>query len=347
MREALFLRRNRDRWASYEKEPAMDPDELADRFIRLTDDLSYAKTFYPDSRTVQYLNGLTTSLHLDIYKNRKEKQHRILTFWTYELPLVMAKHRRSLIHAFAFFMCFVLIGVLSAHYDDNFIRLILGDNYVNMTNENIEQGDPFGVYKSTDPLQMFLGIAFNNIYVSFRVFVMGLLFGVGTVYGLFYNGIMLGSFEYYFFSKGLGFDSILVVFIHGTLEISAIIVAGAAGLVLGNGILFPGTYKRLQSMMQGAKDGVKIIIGLLPVFITAAFFEGYVTRHTGMPIWLSILILLSSLLFVCWYFLIYPARLQRSVSGQMPRQPGIETDIHPENIHEHAIRDIISTPENT
>ena len=124
-------------------------------------------------------------------------------------------------------------------------------------------------------------------------------------------------------------------------------MAGAAGLVLGNGILFPGTYKRLQSMMQGAKDGVKIIIGLLPVFITAAFFEGYVTRHTGMPIWLSLLILLSSLIFVCWYFLIYPARLQRSVSDQLPRKPGIETDIHPENIHEHAIRDIISTPENT
>ena len=239
MREALFLKQNKDRWASYEKEPTNNPDELAERFIQLTDDLAYARTFYPKSKTVQYLNGLAGGIHLAIYKNKKEKQNRLIEFWKYELPMVMARNQGPLLYAFLFFSCFVLIGILSAHYDENFIRLILGDGYVNMTNENIEKGDPFGVYKSSDPMMMFLGIAVNNIFVSFRVFVMGLMLGVGTVYGLFYNGVMLGAFEYYFYSKGLGFDSILVVFIHGTLEISAIIIAGAAGLVLGNSILFP------------------------------------------------------------------------------------------------------------
>ncbi len=271
MREALFLKQNKDRWSSYEREPSSDPDELAERFIQLTDDLAYARTFYPKSKTVQYLNGLAGSIHLAIYKNKKEKQNRLIEFWKYELPLVMARNQRALLYAFLFFTSFVLIGVLSAHYDENFIRLILGDGYVNMTNENIEKGDPFGVYKSRDPMTMFLTIAFNNIYVSFRVFVMGLMLGVGTVYGLFYNGIMLGSFEYYFFSKGIGFDSILVVFIHGTLEISAIIIAGAAGLVLGNSILFPKTLTRMQSVIRGAKDGLKIIIGLLPVFSAGRF----------------------------------------------------------------------------
>lgn len=309
MREALFLKKNKDRWASYEKEPALEPDELADRFIRLTDDLAYARTFYPESRTVSFLNGLASRLHLDIYRNRKEKSNRILTFWKYELPLVMYNCQRQLAIAFLFFMCFILIGVLSAHYDENFIRLILGDDYVNMTNENIERGDPFGVYKQKDPLTMFLGIAINNIYVSFRVFAMGLMMGVGTVMGLLYNGIMLGAFEYYFFSKGIGSQSILVVFIHGTLEISAIIVAGAAGLKLGSGILFPGTHTRMHALRTGAKDGVKIIIGLLPVFLTAAFFEGYVTRHTGMPLWMSLSILGGSLAFVIFYFVIYPRRL--------------------------------------
>jgi uncharacterized membrane protein SpoIIM required for sporulation len=309
MREALFLKQNKDRWANYENEPALDPDELADRFIRLTDDLAYARTFYPESRTVAYLNGLASRLHLDIYRNRKEKGNRIHDFWRYELPLLMAKHQRSLAVAFLFFLCFVAIGVLSAHYDENFIRLILGDDYVNMTNENIQKGDPFGVYKQESPLIMFLGIAANNIFVSFRVFVMGLLLGVGTVMGLFYNGLMLGAFEYYFFAKGIGFESILVVFIHGTLEISAIIIAGAAGLVLGNSILFPGTHTRMHSARTGAKDGLKMIIGLLPVFLLAAFFEGYVTRHTGMPVWMSLSVLISSLAFVIFYFIIYPRRL--------------------------------------
>lgn len=314
MREALFLKQNKERWSSYEREPSSDPDELAERFIQLTDDLAYARTFYPKSKTVQYLNGLAGSIHLAIYKNKKEKQNRLIEFWKYELPLVMARNQRALLYAFLFFTCFVLIGVLSAHYDENFIRLILGDGYVNMTNENIEKGDPFGVYKSRDPMSMFLTIAFNNIYVSFRVFVMGLMLGVGTVYGLFYNGIMLGSFEYYFFSKGIGFDSILVVFIHGTLEISAIIIAGAAGLVLGNSILFPKTLTRMQSVTRGAKDGLKIIIGLLPVFLLAAFFEGFITRHTDMPVWMSSFILLASLAFIIYYFIVYPRKLLRKIS---------------------------------
>lgn len=311
MREALFLKRNREKWASYEKTQPDAPDELAARFIELTDDLSYARTFYPESKTVAYLNGLATKLHLQIYANRKEQRNRFLEFWSITLPMVMWKRRRQLLYAFLFFMTFVFIGVLSAHLDEQFVRLILGDAYVDMTNENIEKNEPFGVYKDMDPLPMFLWIAYNNIFVSFRIFVMGLIGGVGTVYGLFHNGVMLGSFEYYFFSRGIGAESILVVFIHGTLEISAIIVAGAAGMVLGSGMLFPGTHTRLQSTIAAARDGMKMMIGLVPIFLVAAFFEGYITRHTGMPTWLSLTILGSSLAFMVGYFVWWPAVIVR------------------------------------
>lgn len=203
--------------------------------------------------------------------------------------------------------------------DQTFIRSILGDQYVEMTEDNIAAGDPFGVYKGENELMMFLRIAFNNIYVSFRCFTMGILASVGTLYVMFKNGLMLGAFEYMFFMHDLGFRSILVVFIHGTLEISALVIAGCAGLVLGNSILFPRTYTRIQSLMRAAKDAVKIMIGLVPVFIVAAFFEGFVTRYTGMPIWLSMLILLSSLAFILWYFVFYPIKLSRHIAdGPLP-----------------------------
>ena len=204
------------------------------------------------------------------------------------------------------------MGALSARYDDTFVRLILGDQYVNMTNENIKNGDPFGVYKQADSFEMFFFIAINNIWVSFLAFAMGIILSVGTLYVLIRNGIMLGSFQYYFFSKGLGWDSVLVIWIHGTLEISAIVIAGAAGLVMGNSFLFPKTYKRMVAFKQGAKDGLKMIIGLIPVFLTAAFLEGFVTRHTDMPLWLSCSILASSLALIVWYVVIYPNRLHQS-----------------------------------
>lgn len=309
MREPLFVKQNKAKWRSFEQSPTNDPDELADRFIQITDDLAYAKTFYPKSQTTVYLNGLAAGLHQSIYKNKSEKSHRFLTFWKYELPLLFKKYQRQLLYSFLFFFVFCLIGALSAKYDETFVRLIMGDDYIDMTNANIAKGDPFGVYKGQNELLMFFGIAANNIYVSLVTFVSGIIFSVGSVFFLFRNGIMLGSFQYYFFSKGLGMQSILVIWIHGTLEISAIIIAGAAGIILGNSFLFPKTFKRFESLKRGAKDAMKIAVGIIPILIVAAFFEGFVTRHTEMPLWLSVSILAASLVFVIWYVILYPNKL--------------------------------------
>lgn len=314
MREALFVKQNSEKWHKYEQMQTPDPDELAQRFITLTDDLAYAKTFYPQSKTTAYLNGLTARLHQSIYKNKKEKSGRFVAFWKFELPLLFKKYEMQLLYSFLFTVVFALMGALSAKYDNNFIRLILGDHYVNMTNANIAKGDPFGVYKRDNEFSMFFMIALNNIFVSFQCFIGGVFFSLGSVYALIRNGIMLGSFEYYFFSKGFGLQSVLVIWIHGTLEISSIIIAGAAGLVLGKSILFPKTYKRIESFKCGAKDGTKMVIGLVPIFIVAAFLESFVTRHTKMPVWLSVSILFLSLLFMITYVIIYPNYLRKKTS---------------------------------
>ena len=312
MREGQFIKHNLERWEEFQQ-PTEDPDEVAKRFTYLVDDLSYAKTFYPYGNTVRYINGIAANIYLSIYKNKKEKKQRLITFWTTELPLVIRKHHRLLLFTFLFFLSFILLGVISAYNDQTFVRSILGVRYVDMTERNIANGDPFGVYKNGNSLSMFIAIAFNNIRVAFLCYSMGIFAGIGTLYFLFTNGLMVGVFEYMFFHHNMGFQSILVIFIHGTLELSAIVIAGCAGLTLGNSLLFPGTYTRMQSLKHAAKDSVKIIISLVPVFIVAAFFEGFVTRHTGMPLWLSLTILLSSAGFITWYFVIYPVRVSRKV----------------------------------
>lgn len=319
MREAQFLKQNAEKWKRYEAEirQKQNADLLADRFIELTDDLSYSKTFYPKSNTSRYLNGLASLFHQSIYKNKKEKSGRIFNFWQFELPYLFGQYHKQFGWALVFFLIFCGMGVLSAKYDESFIRLILGDGYVNMTNENIEKGNPFGVYQSMEAFSMFVVIAFNNIGVAIITYVLGIFFSVGTIIKLFQTGLMLGSFEYYFFSKGLGFKSITVIFIHGTLEIWAIVIAGAAGLILGNSILFPRTYTRSVSFLRGGKDGLKILIGLVPVFITAAFFEGFITRYANMPLWLSLSILGSSVAFIVWYFALYPIRLHKRINAAL------------------------------
>ncbi len=316
MREGLFIKKNIDKWKQYQYEPATDPDEMASQFTELVNDLGYSKTFYPHSKVTPYLNGLASRIYLGIYRNKKEEFSRIGRFWKIELPLIVRKHHREILYSFIIFSLFALMAAFSAAHDETFVRGVLGDRYIEMTEENIAKGDPFGVYKSDDQVSMFLRIAVNNIQVSFFVFVSGILLSVGTIWNLFKNGVMVGAFQYYFFAKGLGLKSVLVIWVHGTLEISSIIIAGAAGLVLGNSLLFPGTHKRLYSLKRGAKDGVKMMIGLVPIFVVAAFLEGFVTRYATMPVWLSVSILGSSLTFIIWYFGVYPIRLERATKAQ-------------------------------
>lgn len=312
MREGLFIKKNIDKWKQYQYESAADPDEMADQFTELVNDLGYSKTFYPHSKVTTYLNGLASRIYLNIYRNKKEETSRIWSFWKTELPLAVRKHHRTLLYAFLIFTGFAVMAAFSAAHDETFVRGILSDQYVEMTEDNIAKGDPFGVYKNDNELNMFFVIALNNIFVSFRVFVMGFLLGIGTLKEMFINGVMIGAFQYYFFEKGLGLASIMAIWIHGTLEISSIILAGGAGLIVGNSILFPGTHKRLHSLMRGAKDGLKIMIGIMPMLVVAALLEGFVTRYASvMPWWVSMLILGLSFLFVVWYFVTYPIKVKR------------------------------------
>lgn len=313
MREAAFLKKNAEKWKKFElllsEKGSKEPDSLASLLVQLTDDLSYARTFYPGSKSLTYLNSLAANVHQKIYRNKKEEKGRIISFWKNELPLLFYKHKDVLLISLIIFFMSILIGMVSTANDTKFVRLILGDSYVNMTIENIEKGDPMAVYKKMNGVDMFLGITFNNIRVSFLAFIAGIFFAFGTGYLLFTNGVMLGAFEYFFYQNNVLIQSLLTVWIHGTLEISAIIIAGGAGILLGKSFLFPGTYTRKISFMNGARDGIKMIIGLIPLFITAGFLESFITRLTEMPVIINLLIIGSSFVFVIWYVVIYPRKL--------------------------------------
>ncbi len=315
MREAAFVKQNKDKWATFESalsnKTDISPDVLSELYIEITDHLSYAKTFYTGSNTEFYLNGLASQAHQQIYKTKRESKNRIISFWKTEFPTMFYNHRRELLIAFLVFSFFTAVGAFSAANEGDFVRAILGDDYVNMTLENIENDDPMAVYKKMGEFNMSLGITINNIKVALFAFAYGIFLGIGTLMIMLQNGIMLGSFQYFFFEKGLGWESVRTIWIHGTIEISVIIIAGCAGLVLANGMLFPGTYSRLESFKRGVINGLKIMLSTVPFFIVAGFLEGFVTRHTEMPDWLAIFIILSSLALILFYYIIYPHQLAK------------------------------------
>ena len=199
MKEVTFIRQNLDKWRGYEtivESPALStPDEMADAYIDVTSDLAFSQTHYPKSRITLYLNNLASAIHQNIYRNKRERWSRILTFWTQEVPQTIWDARCELRLSFIIFLVSAIVGLVSQLIDPEFSRLILGNNYVDMTLENIENGNPMAVYDGSPEGLMFIGITTNNIKVSFVAFVSGLLTSFCTGLVLLQNGIMLHSMD--------------------------------------------------------------------------------------------------------------------------------------------------------
>ena len=316
MKEAAFVKQNKTRWEEFEKilsdQAHAQPDRLAELFIQVTDDLSFAHTQYPQSRTTQYLNALASKVHLEIYKNKREEKNRFITFWRFEVPEAVYSCRKNLLVAFVIFTVAGIMGAVSARYDDTFARLIMGDGYINMTLENIKEGNPTAVYSGQSELMMFFYITWNNVLVSFKAFVYGAFASLGTGFFLFYNGLMVGTFITFFSLENQLAQALPVIMLHGTIELTSIVIAGAAGFAMGNSLIFPGTYSRLVSFKMGALKGLKIVMGLVPFFILAGFIESFITRYAFMHWSIKTFIIAASAILMVYYFILYPIRLKRN-----------------------------------
>ena len=184
MREVAFIKQNKEKWLDFEQaifgKSIKNPDEMASLYIHLVNDLSYAQTYYPKSKTVVYLNYLASQIYQKIYKTKREEKNRFVYFYKTEVPLLVYQYKRYLLYAFVLFFACVGIGIISAKYDDNFVRLILGDYYVNMTLDNIKDGNPVAVYKSGSNWGSFIGITLNNLFVGLKCYIYGIFGGIGN-----------------------------------------------------------------------------------------------------------------------------------------------------------------------
>src|SRR5690606_20878619 len=202
MRESFFIKKNQTKWSNFEeylhKQTSLAPSQLSDLYMEISDDLNYARTFFPEGKVVSYLNHLASQYHREVYSDKKMGVKDVVNFYVRDFPLMFYRYLPQLGVSVLVFGLFVLMGAYSAETDTSFVRSILGDAYVNQTLSNIESGDPMAVYKKMNQVDMFLGITVNNIRVAIMAFVAGMFLGVGTLLVLMYNGVMLGSFQYFF-----------------------------------------------------------------------------------------------------------------------------------------------------
>lgn len=338
MKESRFIHQNKAKWLSFEselKQKKKDPDKLSDLFVELTDDLSFAKTYYPNRLIRGYLNAIAQKIFLNFYKNKKNYWKDFVAFWAEDLPLIVYTARKEFLVAFLVFALATGIGILSCIQDPSYAEIVVGRGYVEMTNQNIANGDAMAVYKDGESFIDFLRIAWNNIRVAFYTFVLGATAGIGTLFILIKNGTMLGGFQFFFFDKGVFAYSLVTVWQHGTIEILSIIIAGAAGLTLAKGIIMPGTFPRFQAVQVATNNGLKIMLGLVPFFIVAALIESYITRLTDLPLLIRLGVIIASLMlmFGYWVYLPYrkakegfsPQKMQKILGFERPMEEKIES----------------------
>ncbi|WP_299180525.1 stage II sporulation protein M [uncultured Chryseobacterium sp.] len=321
MREVYFIKQNKEKWLGIEQviqgKIKKNPDDLSSLYINLINDLSFAQTYYPKSNTTVYLNHLSSQIYQKIYKTKRVEENRLLYFFKTEVPLLVYQYRRYLMYAFSFFVLFTLMGVLSGIYDKDFAKIILGESYVNTTIENIKEGNAVGVYQSGSTWGSTIGIIFNNIGVGAKLYIYGVFGGIGTLYALFSNCIMLGSFQYFFYDYGALKDSARGIWLHGVFEIFSMVVEAMCGLILGASILFPKTFSRFNSFKVGFKDSFKIFLSTVPFTVCAGIIEGYVTRHAlEMPIILNLIIIFGSLAVIGFYYFVYPSIVNKKINNQ-------------------------------
>lgn len=319
MRESTFIDRNRSKWKEIEDFEKKDPDEVASDFVEITSDLSYARTRYPHSKISSYLNHLAVNTYRSVYRHKK--QQPLLEFWKVTFPVILGKNRKSLWLASALFLAFSVLGSVCARLEPEFLESVLGSEYISMTEENIEKGEPFGVYNTENPLQMFFSILANNLFVGLLVFISGVFMGIGSLYHTFRNALMVGSFFHLFFRADLGLNALVIIGLHGTLELMGLVLECMAGLILGMSALFPGTLTRRQAFRKGLNQSARIYLGTVPFTVIAAFIESYITRYGSAGLGAGPSLMTAALLLVftlswgilIWYFFIYSRRMARAV----------------------------------
>lgn len=320
MREVAFIKQNKEKWLNIEQiiegKIKKNPDDLSSMYINLTNDLSFAQTYYPKSKTTTYLNYLSSRVFQRIYKTRRIEKNRLFYFFKTEVPLLMYEYRRYLLYAFTFFFLFTLVGFLSAYYQPEFMNAFLGDGYVNMTIENIKNDDAVGVYKDGSNWGSAIGIILNNLKVGAYMYLLGIFAGIGTFFSLMMNSVMLGSFQSLFIEYGGLTDSLKGIWLHGTFEIFGMVVEAMSGFVLGASILFPKTFSRLNSLKIGFKDSIKIFLSTVPFTIMAGIIEGFITRYAlDMHISINLVIIFGSLILIGGYYIVYPYIVHKKIKN--------------------------------
>jgi uncharacterized membrane protein SpoIIM required for sporulation len=312
MKQSMFEQRHHNDWRSFNeqldalekgKATAEQTNGFTAGYRRICQQLAIAQDRGYSSHLIDQLQHQAMRGHQQFYRHRSPLGGQLLSFILTGFPrLVRAQWRYVAVASLLFFGGLLLMGALVYGVPELVYSVLPTEQVAEMEKMYDPEARRIGRFSergSSDDWVMFGFYIMNNIGIAFQTFASGLLFGLGTLFYLLFNGVVIGSVAGHLTQIGYGETFWSFVIGHGAFELTAIALAGAGGLKLGWSLLVPGRLPRGEALRLAAIDGVKLLGGATIFLLLAAFVEAYWSSMTlatphikygvGALLWLLVL----------------------------------------------------------
>ena len=314
MKQSLFESRHQHQWQTFAeqlkqleqgKAKAADVADFPHQYRRLCQHLALAQQRGYSSYLVDPLQQLALRGHQQLYRHRSHLTANILAFLLADFPrLVREQWRFVLIAGLLFFGSLAGIALLVYLFPDLVYSIISPQQVAEMQGMYNPDANRLGraaERAASEDWMMFGYYVMHNIGIAFQTFAAGLLFGLGSVFFLIFNGLVIGAVSGHLTDIGYGQTFWSFVIGHGAFELSAITLAGAAGLQLGWSLVAPGRLARSEALRLAARKSVRMLCGVMVFLLIAAFIEAYWSSTTRIEPWIKYAVGVALWLLVAAY----------------------------------------------
>ncbi|WP_248748718.1 stage II sporulation protein M [Pseudomonas sp. MWU15-20650] len=303
MKQSLFESRHQQQWQAFAdhlkqleqgKTKANDIADFPHQYRRLCQHLALAQERGYSSYLIDPLQQLALRGHQQLYRHRSHLGAKVLAFLLADFPrLVREQWCFVLIASLLFFGSLAGIALLVYLFPDLIYSIVSPQQVAEMQGMYDPEASRLGraaERASSEDWMMFGYYVMHNVGIAFQTFAAGLLFGLGSVFFLIFNGLIIGAISGHLTEIGYGQTFWSFVIGHGAFELSAIALAGAAGLQLGWSLIAPGHLTRGESLRLAARKSVQMLCGVMVFLLIAAFIEAYWSSTTAIDPWIKYLV---------------------------------------------------------
>ncbi len=269
-----------DRFENYpQKTSSFDILRLGALYTELISDLNKLSSCKEDPETRQKINKLALRAYGLIYQGKAMGIMDLLVFFLFDFPAIVRKRIHFVIASTLIFLVSALIGFLCINEKSKLIDLVISPEAQSVYQQSIKHIDPEKPRISSSESNFGISsfIMTNNIRVSIKAFATGIFLGIGTIFILIFNGLLLGGLASLYQEGGLASFFWSLILPHGFLELTCIFICGAAGMIIGYALINPGKFHRKDALVREGEDSIKMVVGVIPLLVLAALIEAYIT----------------------------------------------------------------------